>query len=118
MRAPLTLACSFLIACGGGTTVPGSDASTADGGGDAGTGSDSGNVDPNKLGTPCQSGACPSGLEPVTYCGFTGCNGDAGQMCSCEIKCDQDAGACPPGSACAFVSYELTSAVAAGFRWI
>ena len=87
---------TFLFACGGGTTTTGSDAGT-----DGGGGGDSG-VDLSKLGTPCQSGACPAGLEPVTYCGFTGCGG--GTMCSCEIRCGQDSGACPPGTACAFIS--------------
>jgi hypothetical protein len=89
-----------LVACGGGTV------STSDGGVDGSadaTSSDSG-VDLNKLGTPCQSGVCPAGLEPVTYCGFAGCQDGGGEMCSCEIKCAQDPKVCPVGSACAFVS--------------
>jgi hypothetical protein len=87
----------FLLLVGCGTTTSGSDggtdASTSDGGGVL-----------NQLGTPCQSGSCPSGLEPVTYCGFAGCGDGGTTMCSCEIKCATDASACPPGSACAFVS--------------
>lgn len=82
----------FVAACGGGTVQ------TSDGGVDAG------NVDIHQLGTPCNAGSCPAGLEAVTYCGFAGCQDGGGQFCSCEIRCAQDPKVCPTGSACAFVS--------------
>ena len=80
---------TMLVACGGGTVQ------SSDGGAD---------VDASVLGTPCQNGACPAGLEAVTYCGFAGCQDGGGEFCSCEIRCAQDPKVCPAGSACAFVS--------------
>ena len=89
--------CSFVLACSSGT-VQGTDAGSD-------SGSDSGSVDLNKLGSPCRSGACPSGLEPVTYCGFAGCgDGGSGQSCSCEIKCGQGTATCPSGTNCVTIS--------------
>ena len=94
-------ACLLVVACGGGT-VQGSDAGDS-GGNDTGTGGD-GTVGLDELGTPCQAGACPSGLEPVVYCGFAGCSDGGGQSCSCEIRCGQNAGVCPTGSSCVTIS--------------
>ena len=69
--------------------------------GDSGSTTDAG-VPIDELGTPCADGGCPSGLQPITYCGIAGCTN--GQLCSCEISCAQTASVCPPGSTCATVS--------------
>jgi hypothetical protein len=99
---------SMISGCGDTAQPPsdggGGDSGAGDGGGDGGSdgGGGDGGVDLTHLGEPCTNGACPAGLQPITYCGFGGCSN--GQLCSCEIPCSFDAGACPPGTTCSIIS--------------
>src|SRR5258707_269495 len=63
-----------------------------DGGSSGGNPMDGG-ADLSKLHVSCPPAGCPQGLMAVTYFGFAGPSGP--QLCSCEIPCAADAGACP-----------------------
>jgi hypothetical protein len=102
MRHSFFLLCGAMVfGCGGTVQSPPADGGGADGSGGGGDAGDAG-VDLSHLDEPCTNGACPAGLEPITYCGFAGCNN--GQLCSCEIRCGADGGACPPGTTCGVIS--------------
>jgi hypothetical protein len=95
-----------LVACGCSGKAKGS----ADPGSASASGSASGSapapapapISLEDLGAKCgDAGACPAGLECVSYYGIAGASGP--QFTSCEKKCAADTD-CPDGSKCATVA--------------
>ncbi|MDB4962961.1 MAG: hypothetical protein JWP01_2960 [Myxococcales bacterium] len=59
-------------------------------------------IDPAKLGSPCDQGACPAPATCVSYYGIAGPRGP--QFSSCEITCADDKGGCPGGTTCVTIA--------------
>jgi len=65
--------------------------------GEGGAGGASG-LDLSKLNSPCESGACPSGLTPTKFYGIAGKSGP--EFCWCTIPCASPKVVCPSGTTC------------------
>jgi hypothetical protein len=62
----------------------------------------SGAIDPAKLGTPCDQGACAAPATCVSYYGIAGPRGP--QFSSCEVPCADDKAGCPGGTKCVTIA--------------
>jgi len=98
----------------GGTTesggVTGSGGASSGGTGVGGSGGTiPGEFDPEDLGTPCEAGACPSGLTPTSFeiCGIASCD----TVCECHLPCEGSPGSCPDGLSCQEGGFNLPADV-------
>lgn len=101
------------IASGGASSTGGAvgsgGATSNSGGSSSGTGgmggSDSGEFDPEDLGTPCEGGACPAGLTPTEFelCGIASCD----TVCECHLPCTSSPDSCPEGLSCQTGGFNL-----------